>query len=38
MKKIILLTILLISLTGCVNINSTSIENLVSTIKQSKLS
>ena len=38
MKKIILLTILLISLTGCVNINSTNIENLVSTIKQSKLS
>ena len=38
MKKIILLTILLISLTGCVNINSTSIENLVSTIKRSKLS
>lgn len=38
MKKIILLTILLISLTGCVNINNTSIENLVSTIKQSKLS
>ena len=38
MKKIILLTILLISLTGCVNINNTSIENLVSTIKRSKLS
>ena len=38
MKKIILLTILLISLTGCVNINSTSIENLISTIKRSKLS
>lgn len=38
MKKIILLTILLISLTGCVNINSTSVENLISTIKQSKLS
>ncbi len=38
MKKIILLTILLISLTGCVNIKNTSIENLISTIKQSKIS